>query len=154
MWEYCVLKLRSLQFIRIVLSMSECLHREGIQYGGRYDTLFKAPRQSEMISTLPFNSGCILFTLSNSRCIAISPRSSPRYAFATAEPSENDPVIRPRPFLHSKTNAAEHRWGYNSLMYEPSVTATSVPLLIERCIQSVPPDTFMLSHSHVLPHSL
>ncbi len=49
-----MLKLRSLQFIRIILSMSECLHRDGIRYGGRYDTLFKASRQSEMISTLPF----------------------------------------------------------------------------------------------------
>ncbi len=127
-----MLKLRSLQFSKIVLSMSGCLHCAGIRYGGRYATLFSAPRQSKTVSTVPSNWGCILFTLSNRKCIANRPSNSPRYAFATADPSENDPVIRPRPLPHSKTNAAEHKWGYNSLMYEPSVTPTSVPSLIER----------------------
>jgi hypothetical protein len=38
-----------------------------ILYGGRYETLFSAPRQSEMISALPFIVGLILFTLRSMR---------------------------------------------------------------------------------------
>ena len=34
---------------------------------GRYKTLFSAPRQSEMISTLPFIVGLILFMLRSMR---------------------------------------------------------------------------------------
>ena len=82
----------------------------------------------------------------------MSPNSSPRYAFATSSCSENDPTIRPRPFEHSMTNAAEHRLGYRLRMYDPSVTATIEPSAIECCIHSVPPDTDILSHSQVFPH--
>ena len=94
-------KLRSLQLTRMVLRISECRHREGVRYGGKYETLFSAPRQSETISTLPFNVVWILFMLRSNRWIAMSPRSSPRYAFATSRHSKNDPTIRPPP-LHTQ----------------------------------------------------
>jgi hypothetical protein len=84
--------------------------------------------------------------------MAMSPRSSPRYAFATARRSENDPTIRPHPLLHSRMKAAEHKLGYSSRVYEPSVTATSNPLLMEWCSHSVSPDMDVFSHSQVLPH--
>ena len=147
-----MVKVRSLQLTRMFLRMSECRHCKGILYGGRDETLFSAPRQSETILTLPVSVGWTLFTLRSSRCMAISPRSSPQYAFATVSLSKNDPTIRPRPFAHSLTKAAEHRLGYNLRMYEPSVTATRDPSWMERCIHSVPPVTITCSHSHVFPH--
>jgi hypothetical protein len=54
---------RSLQFTRIVLRMSEWRHRNWIQYGGNYVTHFNAPRQSDTISMLPASIGWILLTL-------------------------------------------------------------------------------------------
>ena len=147
-------KLRSLQLIRMVLRISECQHLEGIRCGGKYETLFSAPRQPETISTLPFNVGWILFILRSNRWIAMSPRSSPWYVFAMSRHSENDSTIQPRPFAHSRTKAAEHKLEYNLLIYEPSVTATRELSLMERWIHSVPPGTVMFSHSHVLPHNL
>ena len=146
------MKLRSLQCTRMFLRISECRHLDGMRYGGRYVTRFSAPRQSKTISTLPSRVGCILFTLNSKRWIAMRPRSSPWYAFATARLSENNPVTQPWPFPHSRTKAAEHRWGNNSLMYDPSVTATRDPSRIECCIHSVPPDTDIFSRSHVFPH--
>jgi hypothetical protein len=104
-----MVKLRSLQLMRMFLRISECQHLEGIRYGGKYETLFSALRQSETISTLPFSVGYILFTLRSRRWIAMSPRSSPWYAFATARRSENDPTIWPCPLLHSRIKAAEHK---------------------------------------------
>jgi hypothetical protein len=84
----------------------------------------------------------------------MSPSSSPCYAFVTDSLSKNDPYTLPSPLLHSNTHAAEHRSGYSSRMYEPSVTATSVSFAIACRIQSTPPLTVRLSHSHVLPHDL
>jgi hypothetical protein len=147
-------KLRSLQLTRMFLRILECRHLVGIRYGGKYETLFSAPRQSETISTRPFSVGYILFTLRSRRWMAMSPRSSPRYAFATARHSKNDPTIRPHPLLHSRTKAAEHKLGYSSCVYELSVTATSAPLLMEWCSHSVSPDMEVFSHSQVLPHDL
>ena len=132
--------------------MSEWRHRDGIRYGGRFVTCFNAPRQSETTSTLPERSLYCLLTLSRIRCMASRPRSSPLYAFATDSASEIDPTIRPRPLEHSMTNAAEHRFGYISLIYDPSVTATSEPSAMDSCIHDSPPVTCRCSHSQVLPH--
>ncbi len=84
--------------------------------------------------------------------MAMRPRSSPLYAFATSSPSENDPTMRPCLIEHSRTKAAKHRLGYISWMYNPSVTATSEPSAIESCSQVSPPVTLRCSHSHVFPH--
>jgi hypothetical protein len=88
------------------------------------------------------------------RCIAISPSSSPRYAFATFVASVNEPEIRPCPLLHSRTKAAEQVCGKSSRIYDPSVTATSVPSAIERCIHDSPPVMVRFSYSHVFPHDI
>ena len=48
-------------------------------------------------------------------------------------------TIVPFSFEHSSINAAEHRLGYNSLMYDPSVTAIQVPLAIESSNQLLSP---------------
>jgi hypothetical protein len=37
-------------------------------------------------------------------------------------------------------------------MKDPSVTATSVPSMIDLSTHSIPPDTDMCSHNHVFPH--
>ncbi len=134
------------------MRISECRHLVGNQYGGKYETLFSAPRQSEMISTLPFSVGYILFMLRSRRWMAMSPRSSPWYAFATAKRSENDPTIRPCPLLHSRTKAAEYKLGYSSRVYKPSIMATSNPSLMEWCSHFVSLDMDVFSHSQVLPH--
>jgi len=136
---------KSLQWTRIVFRMSEWRHRDGIQYGGRFVTPFNAPRQSETTSTLPDRSLCCLLTLSRIRCMASRPRSSD-------SASERDPTIRPRPLEHSMTNAAEHRFGYNSRIYDPSVTATSESSAMDSCIHDSPADTCRCSHSQVFPH--
>jgi hypothetical protein len=70
--------------------------------------------------------------------MAINPRSLPLYVFATSCASENDPHMRLRLLLHSRTNAAEHRLGYSLRIYDPSVTATSVPSRIACCSHSTP----------------
>ena len=132
--------------------MSEWRHRDGIRYAGSFVTRFNAPRQSETTSTLPERSLCCLLMLSRIRCIASRPRSSPLYAFATDSASEIDPTIRPRPLEHSMTNAAEHRFGYISRIYDPSVTATSEPSAMDSFIHDSPPDTCRCSHSQVFPH--
>ena len=85
------------------------------------------------------------------RWMAIKPSSSPRYAFATCDVSENDPIIRPRPFVHSNTKAAEHRFGYCSRRKEPSVTARREPSEMAAGSQSWSPVRARLSHSHVFP---
>jgi hypothetical protein len=79
------------------------------------------------------------------------PRSSPLYAFATSDASKNVPTICPCPLEHSRTNTAEHRLGYISRMYDPSVTATSNPSAMESCSQDFPPVTVRCSHSQVFP---
>ncbi len=81
----------------------------------------------------------------------MSPRSSPLYAFATSNASENNPTTLPCPLLHLRANAIEHRFGNSSLMYDLSVTATSVPLEIDLSSHATPPDTDMCSHSHMSP---
>jgi hypothetical protein len=136
----------------MVLRMSEWRHHEGMRYGGRYVTRFSVPRQSETILTLPDKLLCNLFSLNKIRWITIRPRSSLLYAFATDSISENDPTMRPRPLEHSITNAAEHRLGYISRMYKPSVMATSKPLVIDLCIQVTPTETCRCSQSQVFPH--
>jgi hypothetical protein len=73
--------------------------------------------------------------------MVIRPKSSPRYAFATNNASKDDPNTLPRPLLHSSTNDAKHKFGNNFLMYNPPMTATSVPLEIESLSHSTPPDT-------------
>jgi hypothetical protein len=123
-----------------------------MQYRGRFVTRFSALRQSKTISTLPDRSLFSLFTLSRIRWMAMRPRSYPLYAFATNNASENVPTMRPLPLEHSRMNAAEHRLGYISRMYNPLVTATSKPLAMESCIQDSPPVTFRCSHSQVFPH--
>ncbi len=86
------------------------------------------------------------------RCMANRPRSSPLYAFATDSASERDPTICPRPLEHSMTNAAEHRFGYISRIYDPSVTATSESSAMDSCIHDSLPNTCRCSHSQVFPH--
>jgi hypothetical protein len=81
----------------------------------------------------------------------MSPSNSPLYAFATSSASKKDPTTLPHLLLHSSTNAAEHRRGYNSLMYNPSMTATSVPSEIDFSNHVTPPNTDICSHSHVFP---
>ncbi len=84
--------------------------------------------------------------------MAIRPKSFPRYAFVTSSASENDPNTRPHPLLHSNMNDAEHKFGNNSLMYNPSVMATSVPLEIQPLSHATPPNTDRCPQSHVFPH--
>ncbi len=111
-----------------------------------------APRQSETTSALLFMAPLILSMLSRIKWMAISPSKSPWYAFATRSDLENDPIRPPNPLLHSNTNAVEHRFGYCSRMYQPSVTAMREPSCNALCSQLHPPAIEMLSHSHVLPH--
>ena len=84
--------------------------------GGKCSTLPISPKQLEMIDTNPLNAGAIYFILRRIRCIAISPRSSPWYAFAETVVSGNEPISLPVPFVHSKMKAVEHTFGYNSIM--------------------------------------
>ncbi len=132
--------------------MLEWRHCDRMRYGGRFITRFSALRQSETISTLSDRSLCSLFMLSRIRWMVMRPRSSPLYAFATNNAPENVPTMHPLPLEHSRTNAAEHRLGYISQMYDPLVTATSKPLAMESCSQDSPPVTFRFSHSQVFPH--
>jgi hypothetical protein len=127
-------------------------HRSGIRYGGRCATLFSAPRQSETISMLPERSLCSLFMLSRIKWMAMRPRSSPLYAFATSSSSENVPLMRPCLLEHFRMKAAKQQLGYISRMYDPSVPATSKPSAMESCSQASPPITLRCSHSHVFPH--
>jgi hypothetical protein len=83
--------------------------------------------------------------------MAIKPSSSPLFAFATYNASENEPIKHPYPFLHLITKAAEQRFRYNSQIYNLSVTATRVLSRITSCSQLNPPVIKMLSHNHVLP---
>ncbi len=69
------------------------------------------------------------------------PSNSPLYAFATSSASKKDATTLLHPLLHSSTNAVEHRLGYRSLIYNPSVTATSVPVEIARSNHATPPYT-------------
>jgi hypothetical protein len=55
---------------------------------------------------------------------------------------------------HSRTNAAELRYGYSSLMYEPSVTAMQELSAIEAAIQSRSLVMDRLSYIQVLPQPL
>ena len=87
-----------------------------MQCGGKYFTLPIAPKQSEMIVTKPVNDGANSFILLRIRCIAISPRGSPQYVFSKTVVSRNKPISLPVPSIHSKMNAVEHTFGYNSLM--------------------------------------
>jgi hypothetical protein len=80
------------------------------------------------------------------------PSNSPLYAFATSSASKMDPTTPPRPLLHSSMNTAEHRLGYSSLIYDPSVTATSVPVEIARASHGTPLYTDICSHNQVFPH--
>ncbi len=124
-----------------------------IRYGGRFVMRFNPPRQSKMTSTLPDRSLCSLLTLSRIRCMAIRLGSSPLYAFATNSTSEKDPTIRPCSFEHSMTKAAEHRFGYNSRIYDPSVTATSESSAMESCIHDSPLHPIAITSMSVcIPH--
>ena len=104
------------QLKSILFKISKCLHLLVMQCGGKCLTLSIAPKQSEMIVTNPLSAGDISFTLHRIICIAISPRSSPWYAFAETIVSGNEPISLPVPSVHSKMKAAEHTFGYNYLM--------------------------------------
>ena len=84
--------------------------------GGKFSTLPITPKQSEIIVTNPLNARAISFMFRRKRCIAISPNNSPQYAFAETVVSGNEPISLPVPFVHSKINAVEQTFGYNSLM--------------------------------------
>jgi hypothetical protein len=101
---------------------------------------------------LPKRSLCSLFMLSRIKWMAMRPRSSPLYAFATSSPSENVPTMHPHLLEHSRTKAAEQRLGYIYRMYDPSITATSKPSAMESCSQASPPVTLRCSYSHAFPH--
>ena len=100
----------------ILFKISECLHLLGMRCGGKCSTLPISPKQSEMIVTNPLNDGAISFILRGIICIAISPRSSPRYAFSETVVSGNEPISLPVPSVHSNMKAVEHIFGYNSLL--------------------------------------
>ena len=100
----------------ILFKISECLHLLGMRCGGKCSTLPISPKQSEMIVTNPLNAGAISFMLRRIRCIAISTRRSPWYAFAETVVSGNEPISLPVPSGHSKMKTVEHTSGYNSLM--------------------------------------
>jgi hypothetical protein len=110
---------------------------------------FRAPRQSKTASTVPERSLCILFMLNRIRWIAISPRNSPLYAFATSSASKKDSIKHPWPLAHSIMNAAEQNYWYSSWRYKPSMTATNVLFLMAFCSQLYPLVTKRCSHSHV-----
>ena len=65
-----------------------------------------------------------------------------------------EPVSLPLPLEHSRTNAAELRYGYSSFMYEPSITAMQELSAIEVAMQSRSPVMDRLSHIQVLPQPL
>ncbi len=90
--------------------------------------------------------------LSRIKWMAMRPRSSPLYAFATSSPSENVPTMYPHLLEHSRMKAAKRRLGYISRMYNSSVTATSEPSAMESRSQASSPVTLRCSHSHVFPH--
>ena len=120
---------------------------------GKSATFPSAPRQSEWIIAEPVNFGLTLLAARNIKCMAIRPNNSPRYAFAAIVCSGKEPIIRPRPSLHSRMKAAEQMLGYHSLMYEPSVTATHVPASMDSSNQLSSPTRHRDFHIHAQPHS-
>ena len=84
------------------------------------------------------------------RWIAISPL----YVVATLECSGKEQKILPLPLVHSNTKAQEHRSGYTSRIYEPSVTAMQGPALIDSSSQLSSPTNHRDFHIHMLSHSL
>jgi hypothetical protein len=107
---------RLLQLTKIVFRMYMCQHWVGMWCGGSSATSDKVPRQSELICTNPFRPGTTMFTASSTRWIAISPISSPQYAFAAAEAFVNAPTIWSQPFKHSRMKASKQSSGQYSLM--------------------------------------
>ena len=67
------------------------------------------------MTNLP-SAGAISFTPRRIRCISISIRSSPQEAFAETVVSGDNPISLLIPFVISKIKAAEHTFGYYSLM--------------------------------------
>ena len=143
----------SLQLIMMFFKMSEWRHRDGIRLVGKSATFPSAPRQSEWMVAEPVNFGLTLLAARRIRCMAIRPSSSPRQADAAMVCSGKEPMIWPRPLLHSKIKAAEQMLGYHSLMYEPSVTATHVPASMASSNQWSLPTRRKDFHIHVQPHS-
>jgi hypothetical protein len=88
------------------------------------------------------------------RWMAIRPKSSPLWLPVLGVCSTKEPVSLPLPLEHSKTNAAELRYGYSSFMYEPSITAIQELSAIEAAIQPRSPMMDRLSHIQVLPQPL
>ncbi len=62
--------------------------------------------------------------------MASKPRSLPQSEQAAIVCSKKVPNILPLPLLHSRMKAQEFIFGYNSFMYDLSVTATRVLLSI------------------------
>jgi hypothetical protein len=133
--------------------MSECLHLDGIQCGGKWTTHCRAPKQSDTTSTDPDREVWTLLMQTRRRWIAIRPSSLPLYALLPIESSAKDPMIHPRPVVNSRTKAVEHKFGYSCLMYDPSMTVTRELSWMAPGIHCVPPSINMCSHSHVHPQS-
>ncbi len=150
-WMYSQWNERPSQFTSIIFRTSECLHLVGMRYRGSSAVQPRAPRQSKYIFTRPASPGETVFTASSNRCIAIRPRNSPWKALAALDASGNKPTNIPWCLVHSRINAAAHRSGYCSRMYNPSATANNVPLAMALAIQEVPLVTFRSSQSHVCP---
>jgi len=82
------------------------------------------------------------------------PQGSGLFRLRSSVCSTNEPISLPLPLEHSRTNAAELRYGCSSFMYEPSVTATHELSAIDAAIQSRLPVMARLSHIHVSPQPL
>jgi hypothetical protein len=74
-----------------------------------YVTHFRAPKQSNIISTLLERSRCSQFMLNKIRWMAISPSNSPLYAFGTNNTLEKESIGHIHPLAHYRTKAAEQR---------------------------------------------
>ena len=120
---------------------------------GKSTTFLSAPRQSKWMVAKPVNVGLTLLAARIIKCMAIKPSKSPQHAFAAIVISGKEPIIRPRPLLHSRMKAVEQMLGHHFLMYEPSVTATHVPASMDSSSQWSSPTRGRDFHIHVQPHS-
>ena len=77
-------------------------------------TLPSASKQSENMTTQPYNRGQRLFTVTRIQLIVIRRISSTLYVLAPLEASAKVPTILSFPSLHSKIKATEHKFGISS----------------------------------------
>ncbi len=90
-WTSSTLNGRLEPLMRMFFSASKRLHFAGRQGGGRFSNLLIALSQSKYTVTLPNRLGYNVAILVCTKCTAMRPSSSPRYAFEEAKNSAKEP---------------------------------------------------------------